>query len=233
MARGSYGEYAVVPAWQLVPVPDHIELETAAAAMLQGMTAHYLTRSTFPLKQGQTILIHAAAGGVGLLVAQMAKQLGAHVIGTVSTVEKERLARDAGADDVVRYTEQDFETEVKRITSGRGVDVVYDSVGKDTFHKGLKCLRPRGMMVSFGQSSGAIGQIDPLALSSNGSLFLTRPSLAHYTQTREELLMRANDILNGTIEYRIDRRYPLAEAAKAHEDLASRKTSGKVILNMG
>jgi NADPH2:quinone reductase len=185
------------------------------------------------LKQGQTILIHAAAGGVGLLVAQMAKQLGAHVIGTVSTVEKERLARDAGADDVVRYTEQDFETEVKRITSGRGVDVVYDSVGKDTFHKGLKCLRPRGMMVSFGQSSGAIGQIDPLALSSNGSLFLTRPSLAHYTQTREELLMRANDILNGTIEYRIDRRYPLAEAAKAHEDLASRKTSGKVILTMG
>jgi NADPH2:quinone reductase len=226
----SYAEYAVVPARQLVPVPPNIDLETGAAAMLQGMTAHYLTHSTYALKPGHACLIHAAAGGVGLLVVQMAKQLGAFVIGTASTDEKRQLARDAGADQVVPY--DDFPARVREFTEGRGVEVVYDSVGKDTFARSLECLKPRGLMVTFGQSSGPIGQIDPLILSQRGSLYLTRPTLAHYTATREELLWRAGDILSGSIDYRIGGRYPLAEARRAHEDLQARRTTGKLILTV-
>ena len=226
----TYAEYTCVPGRQLVRIPDGIDFETAAAAMLQGMTAHYLTHSTFPLKQGHACLVHAAAGGVGLLLVQMAEQLGAYVIATASTGEKRRLARDAGASQAIPY--DDFPARVREFTEGRGVDVVYDSVGKDTFARSLECLRPRGMMVTFGQSSGAIGQIDPLVLSQRGSLFMTRPTLAHYIATRDELLWRANDILNGTIEYRIGGRYPLAEASRAHEDLAARRTTGKLILTV-
>jgi NADPH2:quinone reductase len=228
MTRGSYAEYAVVPAWQLVPVPEGIHLETAAAAMLQGMTAHYLVRSTFPLKQGHAALVHAAAGGVGLLLVQMAKELGAYVIGTASTEEKRELVRQTGADEAIPY--EGFVEKVRELTGGRGVDVVYDSVGKDTFLQGFDCLRPRGMMVTFGQSSGANADFNPLLLSQKGSLFLTRPVLSHYIQTREELLWRAGDILNGTIQYRIGGRYALPEAAQAHRDLASRKTTGKLVL---
>ena len=230
MPRGSYAEYIAVPAWQLVPVPANVSLDVAAAAMLQGMTAHYLLRSTFPVKQGQAILIHAAAGGVGLLVCQIAKQLGAFVIGTASTEEKRQLAREAGADAAIGY--ENFVDEVKRLTEGRGVDVAYDSVGKDTFLRSLDCLHPRGMIVLFGQSSGKVDPIDLGILNTKGSLYVSRPSLGHYTQTREELLWRAADILNGTINYRIDRRYPLADAAQAHRDLESRKTTGKLILTI-
>jgi NADPH2:quinone reductase len=225
-----YAEYTVVPADRLVPVPQKIEFETAAAAMLQGMTAHYLTHSTFPLRQGNACLVHAAAGGVGLLLVQMAEQLGAYVIATASTDEKRQLALDAGADQAISY--DDFPARVREFTEGRGVDVVYDSVGRDTFARSFECLKPRGLMVTFGQSSGAIGQMDPLVLSQRGSLFMTRPTLAHYIATRDELLWRANDILNGTIEYRIGGRYPLAEAARAHEDLAARRTTGKLILTI-
>jgi NADPH2:quinone reductase len=237
MSRGSYAEYAVVPSAQLVQAPDGIDLKTAAAAMLQGMTAHYLTHSSFPLKSGDTCLVHAAAGGAGRLVVQMAKMRGARVLGTVSTEAKAKLARDAGADEVIFYTQQDFETETKRLTGGRGVDVIYDSVGVSTFLKGLNCLRPRGMMVLFGQSSGPVAPIDPTILNGKGSLFLTRPSLAHHCATREELLWRAGDVLgwiaSGKLQLRVDRTYPLAEAAQAHRDLESRATAGKLLLIPG
>ena len=234
MARGSYAEYAVVPAWQLVKVPDEIGLNTAAAAMLQGMTAHYLTHSTFPLKSGDTCLVHAAAGGAGRLIVQMAKMVGARVFGTTSTEAKAEHARQAGADEIIFYTKQDFEAEVKRLTGGRGVDVVYDSVGAPTYMQGLNCLRPRGMMVLFGQSGGKVPPIDPTILNTKGSLFLTRPTLAHYCATREELLSRAGDVLqwiaSGKLKVTIDRTYPLAQAAQAHRDLESRATAGKVLL---
>jgi NADPH2:quinone reductase len=234
MVRGAYAEYALVPVAQLVKLPDAVDFTTAAAAMLQGMTAHYLTHSTFPLKQGDIALVHAAAGGAGGLIVQMAKLLGATVIGTAGTDAKADIARAAGADEVIVYTREDFVTEVKRITQGRGVDVIYDSVGASTFLKGLDALRPRGMMVLFGQSSGAVPPFDPGILNTKGSLFLTRPSLAHYAATREELLWRAGDVLKwiaeGKLKLRIDRTYPLAHAADAHRDLEGRKTAGKLIL---
>jgi NADPH:quinone reductase len=234
MARGSYAQYAVVPAAQLVKLPEGMELQTAAAAMLQGMTAHYLTHSTFVLKAGDTCLIHAAAGGAGLLLVQMAHRVGARVIGTVSTEAKAALAKQAGADEIILYTQQDFEVEVKRLTGGRGVDVVYDSVGATTFNKSLGSLRPRGMMALFGQSSGAVPPFDPNILNGKGSLFLTRPSLAHHCLTREELLWRAGDVLgwvsSGELKIRVDRAYPLAEAAEAHRALEGRHTSGKLLL---
>ncbi len=234
MARGSYAQYAVVPAWQLVKVPDHTDLNNAAAAMLQGMTAHYLTHSTFPLKPGHTCLVHAAAGGAGRLIVQMAKMRGARVLGTTSTEAKAELARQAGIDEVIFYTRQDFEAEVKRLTDGHGVDVVYDSVGAPTYMQGLNCLRPRGMMVLFGQSGGKVPPLDPAILNTKGSLFLTRPSLAHYAATREELLWRAGDVLgwvaSGKLKLAIDRIYPLAQAAQAHRDLESRATAGKLLL---
>lgn len=231
---GSYAELVAAPADKLVPVPDKLSFDQAAAAMLQGMTAHYLVTSTYPLRHGDTALIHAAAGGVGLLLIQMAKRAGAHVIGTVSTAEKEQLARDAGADDVIRYTQDDFETEVNRITHGRGVTVVYDSVGKDTFLKGFNVLAPRGMMVLFGQASGAIEAFNPLMLSQKGSLFLTRPTLGHYTATRDELLLRATDvmqqIIDGDLRLRLEHAFPLKDAQAAHVALEGRKTTGKVLL---
>jgi NADPH:quinone reductase len=234
MVRGSYAEYAAVPAAKLVKIPDAVDFTTAAAAMLQGMTAHYLTHSTFPLKPGDTCLVHAAAGGAGGLTVQMAKMLGARVFGTVSTVEKARIAREHGADEAILYTQQDFEAEVKRLTGGRGVDAIYDSVGKTTFDKGLNCLRPRGMMVLFGQSSGPVPPFDANILNGKGSLFLTRPSLGFYVHTREELEWRAGDVLawvgSGKLKLRIDRTYPLAEAAAAHRDLEGRHTAGKLIL---
>jgi NADPH2:quinone reductase len=234
MARGSYAEYAVVPAWQLVKIPDGIGLNSAAAAMLQGMTAHYLTHSAFHLKSGDTCLVHAAAGGAGRLIVQMAKMLGARVLGTTSTEAKAEIARQVGIDEVIFYTKQDFEVEVKRLTSGRGVDVVYDSVGAPTYMQGLNCLRPRGMMVLFGQSGGKVPPIDPTILNTKGSLFLTRPSMAHYCANREELLGRAGDVLqwiaSGKLKLAIDRTYPLAQAAQAHRDLESRATAGKILL---
>jgi NADPH2:quinone reductase len=231
---GAYAEYAVVPSEQLVQVPNRLDFETAAAVMLQGMTAHYLTHSTFPLRSGETLLLHAAAGGVGLLLTQMAKQIGAKVIGTVSSQEKAALAKDAGADHIILYTQKDFEEEVKRITGGTGVDAVYDSVGKTTFDKSLNCLRQRGMMILFGQSSGPVAPLDPGILNSRGSLYLTRPSLGHYTATREELLWRAGDVLNwvsdGSLKVRIDHVFPLRDAPQAHQALESRRTAGKVLL---
>jgi NADPH2:quinone reductase len=236
MARGSYAEYAVVPAAMLVKLPDAITFQQGAAALLQGMTAHYLTRSTFPLKAGDTCLVHAAAGGAGLLIVQMAKALGARVFGTVSTEAKAQLARENGADEVIRYTEQDFEQEVKRLTGDRGVDVVYDSVGKTTFDKSLNCLRPRGLMALFGSSSGPAPPLDPQILNSKGSLFLTRPTLAHHVLTREELLWRAGDVLNavasGALRLHIDRTYPLAQVADAHRALESRATTGKLLIEI-
>ena len=234
MARGSYAEYALVPRQFLVELPQNVSFEDAAAVMLQGMTAHYLTRSTFPLKSGQTCLVHAAAGGAGLLIVQLAKIARATVIGTVSTEEKAQLARDHGADHMILYTQQDFVAEVKRLTANRGVDVVYDSVGSTTFHKSLDCLRPRGMLVSFGQSSGVVGQIDPLVLSQKGSLFLTRPSLANYVSDPAELRQRASDLFtwlaDGRLRLRIHKTYKLADAAQAHRDLEGRKTTGKLLL---
>ncbi|HEX4278910.1 MAG TPA: quinone oxidoreductase [Bryobacteraceae bacterium] len=234
MHRGSYAEYAVVPAAQLVTVPEHVDLNTAAAAMLQGMTAHYLTHSTFPLKQGQKALVHAAAGGAGGLIVQMAKMLGATVYGTAGSDAKAAIAKEAGADEVIVYTRDDFAVEVKRLTGGKGVDVIYDSVGASTFLKGLDLLRPRGMMALFGQSSGTVDPIDPNILNPKGSLFLTRPSLAHHCLTREELLWRSGDVLgwiaSGKLKLRIDRTYPLSEAAQAHRDLEGRKTAGKLLL---
>jgi NADPH2:quinone reductase len=236
MARGSYAEYAVVSAAQLVKLPAHLDFPTAAAAMLQGMTAHYLTHSTFALKSGDTCLVHAAAGGAGGLIVQMAKMLGARVFGTVSTQAKAEIARSHGADEIILYSEQDFEAEVKRLTAGRGVDVVYDSVGKTTFDKSLNCLRPRGLMALFGQSSGPVPPFDPVILNAKGSLFLTRPALGHYVATREELLWRAGDVLgwldSGKLQLRIHRTYPLADAAAAHRDLESRETAGKLLLTV-
>jgi len=236
MVLGSYAEYAVVPAEKLVKVPRGVNLRLAAAVMLQGMTAHYLAHSTYALKAGDTALVHAAAGGVGLLLTQMASQAGAHVIGTVSTEEKEKLAREAGAAHVIRYTEADFEAETRRLTGGRGVDVVYDSVGRTTFEKSLRCLRPRGMLALFGGSSGAVPPFDLIELATLGSLFLTRASLRDYTATREELTWRAGEVLSavqaGRLKVRMEYSYPLAEAAQAHRDLEARKTTGKLLLEM-
>jgi len=234
MRQGAYAEYAIVPATMLAPVPEGIDLHQAAAVMLQGMTAHYLTHSTYPLRPGDVALIHAAAGGVGLLLVQIAKRCGARVIGTVSTEEKAKLARDAGADDIILYTQEDFSAAVRRLTDGAGVHVVYDSVGKTTFEGSLNCLRPRGYMVLFGQSSGAVPPFDPQVLNAKGSLFLTRPSLGHYLLTRDELLWRAGDLFAwmaaGELKVRIDATYPLEQAAEAHRALASRATSGKLLL---
>jgi len=231
---GAYAEYAVVPADRVVPLPDGVSAKQGAAAMLQGLTAHYLATTTYPLKPGDTCLVHAAAGGAGLLLCQIAKLRGARVLGTVSTREKAALARGAGADEVILYTEQDFEAEVKRLTNGAGLQVVYDSVGKTTFEKGLNCLVRRGMMVLFGQSSGPVGLFDPQVLNQKGSLFLTRPTVAHYIATRAELLARAGDVLgwikNGKLKVRIDRELPLAQAAEAQRLLEGRKTTGKVLL---
>jgi NADPH:quinone reductase len=234
MARGSHAEYAVVPAAQLVGIPPEVDFTAAAAIMLQGMTAHYLASSTYPLKQGDTCLVHAAAGGTGSLLVQMARIHGARVFGTVSTDEKARVARDAGADEAIVYTTQDFEAEMKRLTGGRGVDVVYDSVGKTTFDKSLNCLRPRGVLALFGQSSGPVAPVDPATLNVKGSLFLTRPNLAHHLLTRDELLWRASDVFeavkSGRLKQRIYRTYRLEEIASAHRDLESRQTTGKLVL---
>ncbi|MBL8206129.1 MAG: quinone oxidoreductase [Blastocatellia bacterium] len=234
MYPGAYAEYSTVPVWKLVHVPSNVSAEQAAAAMLQGMTAHYLVTSVYPLKAGETALIHAAAGGVGLLLIQMVKNIGGRVIGTVSTTAKADLARAAGADEVILYSEQDFETETRRLTDGKGVAVVYDSVGKDTFLKSLNCLAPRGMLALFGQSSGSVPPFDPGLLAQKGSLFLTRPSLAHYAATREELLWRAGEIFKwigaGKLHLRIEKIFPLADAAEAHRQLEGRKTTGKVLL---
>jgi NADPH:quinone reductase len=234
MVLGSYAEYAAVPAAKLVKIPEGVGEQDAAAAMLQGMTAHYLVYDTFPLKKGQTALVHAAAGGVGLLLTQMAHNIGARVIATVSTDEKAKLAREAGADDIILYTQTDFETETKRLTDGKGVDVVYDSVGKTTFEKGLNLLRPRGMMVLYGGSSGAVAPFDPLVLTAKGSLFLTRPSLGNYIATEQELDARAGAVFgmirDGKLKLRSEHIYPLADAQKAHRDLEGRKTTGKLLL---
>jgi NADPH2:quinone reductase len=231
---GSYAEYALVPATQLVKVPKGLSMEQAAAAMLQGMTAHYLSHSTYPLKPGDTALIHAGAGGVGLLLTQMAARLGARVITTVSTPAKAKLSRAAGASDVILYTKQDFEVEVKRLTGGKGVDVVYDSVGKTTFQGSLNCLRPRGLLALFGASSGPVPPFDLIQLSSKGSLFVTRPTLWHYVTTRAELEARAGDVLGwvatGKLKLRTEFVYPLAEAGQAQTDLEARQTTGKILL---
>jgi NADPH2:quinone reductase len=230
---GAYAEYAVVPTDRLVPVPAGLDTRSGAAAMLQGMTAHYLVSSTYPLKAGDTALVHAAAGGVGLLLIQMAKMRGARVFGTVSTPEKAALAKDAGADEVIRYTEQDFEAEVMRLTGGKGVNVVYDSVAKTTFDKSLSCLAPRGMLALFGQSSGPIPALDVARLSKS-SAFLTRPGLAAYTATRAELSQRATDvfswIVSGRLKLLIHKTLPLKDAPEAHRLLAGRQTVGKVLL---
>jgi NADPH:quinone reductase len=231
---GSYAEYTAVPADRLVKVPQGVTDREAAAVMLQGMTAEYLVFSTFPLKRGDTALVQAAAGGVGLLLVQMAHNIGARVIGTVSNDEKAKLAREAGADEVILYTQVDFESETKRLTQGKGVDVVYDSVGKSTFEKGLNVLRPRGMMALFGGSSGAVPPFDPIALSQKGSLFLTRPTLFHYIATRSELESRASAVFrmiaDKKLKLRIEHIYPLQEAQQAHRDLEGRKTAGKLLL---
>jgi NADPH2:quinone reductase len=231
---GSYAEYAAVAADRLVPLPAKIDFNSGAALMLQGMTAHYLLKSTYPLRAGETALVHAAAGGMGLLLVQIAKRIGARVIGTAGTEEKAALARKAGADDVIVYTQQDFEAETKRLTDGRGVHVIYDGVGKDTFAKDLNLLRPRGYLVLYGASSGAVPPFDPIVLTQKGSLFLTRPSLGHYIASREELLQRASDIFSmvaaGDLLVHIGRTYPLAEAQQAHRDLEGRRTTGKLLL---
>lgn len=231
---GSYAEYEAVQAHRLVPVPDGVTDQQAAAAMLQGMTAHYLVHDTYPLKRGETALVHAAAGGVGALLVQMAHNIGARVIATASTEEKARIARDAGADQVILYTQSDFEAETKRLTDGKGVDVVYDSVGKTTFEKGLNVIRPRGMMALFGGSSGAAPPFDPITLTQKGSLFLTRPSLVNYIATREELLARSGAVFgmmaSGKLKVRIGHTYPLAEAQRAHRELEGRMTTGKLLL---
>jgi NADPH:quinone reductase len=231
---GSYAEFSLARADRLVALPDGLGTRVGAAVMLQGMTAHYLACSTFPLGPGHTCLVHAAAGGVGLLLCQIARSRGARVIGTVSTEEKAALAREAGAHEVILYTHQDFQAETMRLTGQGGVDVVYDSVGRTTFAKGLECLAPRGMMVLYGQSSGPVEPIDPQILSQKGSLFLTRPTLSHYVATREELLDRASTVLgwvaDGTLKVRIGREVPLAAAAEAHRELEARRTTGKVLL---
>jgi NADPH2:quinone reductase len=231
---GTYAEYAAVAAERLVAIPQGVSDQEAAAAMLQGMTAHYLAYDTYPLKKGETALIHAAAGGVGLLLVQMAHHIGARVIATVSTEEKARLAREAGADDVILYSQTDFEVETKKLMNGKGVDVVYDSVGKTTFEKGLNLLRPRGLMALFGGSSGAVPPFDLVALSQKGSLYVTRPTLMNYISTREELAARSSAVFgmmaSGKLKLRIEHKYPLADAQRAHEDLEGRKTTGKLLL---
>ena len=237
MVRGSYAEYAAVASSQLVKIPATLDFSAAAAAMLQGMTAHYLTHSTYPLRSGESCLVHAAAGGAGGLTVQMARMRGARVFGTVSTAEKAAIAREHGVESAIIYTEQDFEAEVKRLTEGRGVDVVYDSVGKTTFDKSLNSLRPRGVMALFGMSSGPVPPFDVGILNAKGSLYLTRPSLAHHVLTREELLWRAGDVLGavaaGRLKLRVDSTFPLAAAADAHRALESRRTAGKLLLSIG
>ena len=231
---GSYAEYALVPAAQLVKVPEGLTPEKAAASMLQGMTAHYLAYSIFPLKAGDTCLVHAGAGGVGLLLTQMAARIGARVITTVSTEEKAELSREAGAHDVIVYSKQDFVAEVKRLTSNKGVDVVYDSVGKTTFEGSLNSLRPRGLLALFGGSSGPVPPFDLIQLSSKGSLYITRPTLWHYISTREELEWRAGDVLkwvkSGELKLRMEHMYPLTEAGQAQSDMENRRTTGKILL---
>ncbi len=233
-ALGSDAQYQVVPSERVVTLPANVSTKQGAAIMLQGMTAHYLTSSTYPLKPGDTCVVHAGAGGVGLLLTQIAKSRGARVLSTVSTEEKAVLSREAGADEVILYTKQDFEAEVKRLTDGKGVQVVYDSVGQATFAKSLNCLMPRGMIVTFGQSSGPVGPIDPLVLSQKGSLFLTRPTLVHYSMRRDELLERSSELFewlgSGRLRLRMEFEFPLAKTAEAHRALEARKTTGKVLL---
>jgi NADPH2:quinone reductase len=232
--QGAYVEQHVVASWRLVPIPDAVSTRQAAAVMLQGLTAHYLCSSTYPLRPGDTALVHAAAGGVGLLLVQIAKRCGARVIGTVSTEEKAQLAREAGADEVILYTQTDFEAEVKRLTGGTGVNVVYDSVGKTTFDKSVNCLRPRGYMVLFGQSSGAVPPLDPQVLNAKGALFLTRPTLGFYTADRAELLGRTNDLFawmaSGELKVRVDQTFSLTQAAEAHRYMEGRQSKGKLLL---
>jgi NADPH2:quinone reductase len=234
MVLGAYADYAIVPAWRLVKLPDHVDYQAGAAIMLQGMTAHYLTHDTFPLQRGHRAIVHAGAGGVGLLLIQVAKRLGATVYATVGNDAKAQLARDAGADETILYSEKDFEAEVKRLTNGRGVDVVYDSVGASTFDKSLNCLRPRGYMVLYGQSSGLVPPVDPSLLFTKGSLFLTRPSLAHYAMSADEIRSRTSALFewmrSGALKLRIGNTFALRDAAKAHEALTSRQTTGKVVL---
>ena len=234
MSRGAYAQLALVPAHLLVALPDHVSFEQGAAAMLQGMTAHYLTHSAYPLEAGSTALVHAAAGGTGALIVQLAKLRGARVFGTAGSEQKLQIAREAGCDAVINYNTQDFEAETKRLTDGRGVDVIYDSVGQSTFLKGLNAIRPRGTMVLFGQSSGAVAPFDPGMLNPKGSLYLTRPSLAHYIANDQELHWRAGEILrrvaDGSLQLRIDRSYALADAPQAHRDLEARNTAGKLLL---
>jgi NADPH2:quinone reductase len=234
MTLGSYAEYAVVPAWKLVAIPPGVDMQIAAGVMLQGLTAHYLTHSTFALKPGDTALVHAAAGGVGSVIVQVARIVGARVIATAGTEAKAELARQAGAHEVIVYTKLDFEAEVKRLTDGRGVDVVYDSVGKDTFDRSLNCLRPRGMLALFGFSSGLVPPFDPAMLGTKGSLFLTRPGLNQYMATRDELMSRMKDLFDwlaaGKLKIRIGHVFPMVEARRAHEELEARRTTGKVLL---
>lgn len=236
MVLGTDAEYSVVPAAKLVPVPVGLELRVAAAAMLQGLTAHYLTHSTYPLKAGETALVHAAAGGIGMVLTQVARKLGARVIATAGSPSKVELARQAGAHEVINYSTQDFEAEVKRLTDGKGVDVVYDSVGRDTFERSLNCLRPRGYLALFGFSSGLVPPFDPAVLGIKGSLFLTRPGLNQYIATREELMWRADALFDwladGSVKIQINHTYPLADAAKAHEELEARRTTGKAIFEI-
>jgi NADPH2:quinone reductase len=236
MAPGAYAEYAIVPAAKLIPIPDGVGLDAAAAVMLQGLTAHYLSESTFPAKSGDVAVVHAGAGGTGLLLIQLLKSKGATVYTTVSTADKAKLAKQAGADETILYKDEDFVARVKELTSGKGVNVVYDSVGLTTYQGGFEVLRPRGMLVLFGQSSGKVPPIDPIILSEKGSLFLTRPSLAHHSADRQELLERSGTILglvrDGKLRLRIEKRYPLAEVAQAHRDLESRATTGKLIVEV-
>ncbi len=236
MIKGSYAELAVVPAQRLVPIPDGVDDETAAALLLQGMTVHFLVRDCYPLQPNEWVIVHAAAGGVGLLLVQMAHRIGARIIGTASTEEKAALAREAGADHVILYTQQDFQQEARRLTAGEGVSVVYDSVGKTTFDKSLDSLRPRGYMVLFGGSSGPVPPVDPMVLNTKGSLFLTRPTLAHYVSRRDELLARASELFawakSGNLEVFAKQRYPLRDATRAHEDLEARRTTGKILLTV-
>ena len=232
--QGTYAEFAIAPAWRLMRIPDSVDSRTAAAVLLQGLTAHYLTHSTYPLKTGETALVHAAGGGTGQLLVQVAKRCGARVIGTASNEEKAALAREAGADEVINYAQVEFDAEVRRLTHGAGVDVVYDSVGKDTFDRSLNCLRRRGYMVLYGASSGAVPPFDPQVLNAKGSIYLTRPFLGHYTADRVELSGRVNDLFQwiaaGELKVRVDKTFPLAEAAEAHRYLEGRQSKGKILL---
>jgi NADPH2:quinone reductase len=236
MSLGSYAEFATVPAWKLARLPDSMDFKSGAAVMLQGMTAHYLCYSTYVLKAGETALVHAGAGGVGQLLIQIARQIGATVIATVGNSEKAELARAAGANETILYSTQDFESEVKRLTGGRGVEVVYDGIGAATWEKSLNCLRPRGYLVLYGQASGPIPQVDPLLLMSKGSLFLTRPTLHHYAASQAEIQWRASDLFAwisaGKLKLRHDFVFPLKEAARAHQELEGRRTTGKVLLQV-